>query len=154
MVTSHIHPSQYQNLTRRQSVDRGLNSTPKETDFRNNWAQQSYRRPAPRHGNRYQSFFPGYCYSCYKLGHKAVACRSKPVKMFSQKRVNESIRKQSIPDNFQFERKNHFEALSTEKECLKCNNFGHPTEKCKSNWTPFTKGTDYHHEGCSIALQA
>ena len=82
-VTSHIRSPQHQKLTREQPADRRLNGTSEEADFKNNWAQRSYRRPAPRHVKRYQSFFPGYCYSCYKFGHKEVACRSKPVRMFS-----------------------------------------------------------------------
>ena len=75
--------------------------------------------------------------------------------MFSwKKRGSEDTKKWYITNANRFEDTNSFETLNKEIECYKCNNFGHSAEECKSNWTAFVKGTDYHHEKCRIASQA
>ena len=155
-VSVHTHSPSYKKSAdiREQREDGRMTDAFEGADFGSNWKQHSYKRPVPRPSNRYQFFFPWYCYSCYMFGHKVAVCRSQPIIMFSLKRGSENIKKQNISDNNRFESINHFEALSKEKECSKCNNFGHPTDKCKSNWTSFTRGTEHHRENCGIALQA
>ena len=65
-----------------------------------------------------------------------------------KKKESKSVKQQHVT------RPNHFETLNKQVECCKCNNFWHTAKECRSNWTIFTKRTNYHHEDYGMALQA
>lgn len=136
-----------QPASRRTIADSGYRH--KECDDRKDRRQQSNRRAAPRHPIRYQSFFPRNCYICYNFGHKEINCRT-----YQRKEATWNKRKNEGTTHYPPRNYNRFETLNKQIECSKCNNFGHTVGECRSKWTSFTKGTNYHHEECSIALQA
>jgi hypothetical protein len=59
---------------------------------------------------RYQSFFPGYCFTCNNFGHKVVDCRA----------YGRNVQARDVyvaPYNI---------------ECYKCHNYGHIARDCRS----------------------
>lgn len=136
-----------QPTSRRTTSDSGYRH--KERDDKNDWRQQSNRRATPRHPIKYQSLFPGNYYICYNFGHKAINCRT-----YQRKEATWNKRKNEGTTHYPPRNYNRFETLNKQIECSKCNNFGHIVRELRSKWTSFTKGIDYHHEECSIALQA
>jgi hypothetical protein len=128
-----------------------------------------HRKSYGRHQNR----FEGYCFFCYKYGHKATFCN-----VFSR---NISAHNSHGISRFEYERRhdksiqnnvnnshNRFDALKFEVECYRCNNFGHISRNCPVNFqksvinqytnqkTSYWKRKNDHLEieECKIALQA
>ena len=94
--------------------------------------------------DRYTNTFLGYCYNCYKFGHKAIDCRT-PVR-------RNVIRKDYPSARTMSQTKNSLSLLSHEEECFKCNNFGHTAANCRLK--QFIHEESKVDDICGIALYA
>ena len=80
--------------------------------------------------DKYQNKFNGYCFFCYKYGHKDVFCNAfsrniiahnnHDKSRFEYGRRNDRIIQNNVNNSY-----NRFDVLSFEIECYRCNNFGH-----------------------------
>ena len=93
LINSH-HSQHHKSMnTRMQPTNERTPEVPENQNLRNNWRQQPNIRSAPRFSNRYQTFFPGYCYLCYNFWHKAFNCRTYQKRVFSwKKKESESVK--------------------------------------------------------------
>ena len=127
------------------------------------------RRSYDKHQNR----FNGYCFFCYKYGHKATFCNAfsrniiahnnHDTSRFEYGRRHDKIIQNSVNNSF-----NRFDALKFEVECYRCNNFGHISRNCPMNFqksvtnqhtnqkSSYWKKKNNHveFEECKYALQA
>jgi hypothetical protein len=87
------------------------NNRLKDHDQSRHDKQASQRPPFQRRpfAPRYQSLFPGYCFSCNNFGHKAIDCRDCA--------RNTQVMNRGIYNNV---------------ECYKFHNYGHITRDCRS----------------------
>jgi hypothetical protein len=75
--------------------------------------RHEFKRTTSQRGSlasRYQSFFPGYCFTCNNFGHKVVDCRA----------YGRNVQARDVyvpPYNI---------------ECYKCHNYGHIAHDCRS----------------------
>jgi hypothetical protein len=90
------------------------NSRVKDHDQSRHDKKASQRSPFQRRPSapRYQSLFPGYCFSCNNFGHKAIDCKA-----YAR---NTQVRNRGIYNNV---------------ECYKCHNYGHIARDCRSSMT-------------------
>ena len=70
---------------------------------------------------RFQNSFYGYCFNCYRFGHKAIDCRI-PI------RRNVTHPRKKFWEKNHAQNQNPYLTLLEEIECSKCNNFGHTVE--------------------------
>ena len=106
--------------------------------------------------DRYQTRFDGYCFFCYKYGHKAIFCNGFSRSKYGRRTQN------TVSNSY-----NSFDILNLELECYKCNHFGHIARKCPINFSKYaiSKYTDLKTKGwkkknqhlniedCNLALQ-
>ena len=94
-----------------------------------------HRRSYGRHQNR----FEGYCFFCYKYGHKATFCNvflrnisahnSHGISRFEYERRHDKSIQNNVNNSH-----NRFDALKFEVECYRCNKFGHISRNCPMNF--------------------
>ena len=89
--------------------------------------------------DRYQYKFNGYCFFCYNYGHKAAFCNKFSKKIyehngFDKSRQGYGNRLDVIRQNKNSNTHNRFETLNHEIECYKCQNFGHISRNCPTNF--------------------
>jgi hypothetical protein len=88
-------------------------------------------KPRFRHAN----FFNGYCFYCYKFGHKAANC------FYNLRSIHRSMSKSvyhhkghaALPTGrrrVQHRNTNPFDSLYNEPKCHNCSNFGHVATEC------------------------
>ena len=92
--------------------------------------------------DKYQNKFDGYCFFCYKYGHKEIFCNVFSRNIIAHnshdisrseygRRYDKSIQN-SVNNSY-----NRFDALKFEVECYRCNNFGHISRNFPMNFQKF-----------------
>jgi hypothetical protein len=105
-----------------------------------NQASTVHRRSYDRNQNR----FDGYCFFCYKYGHKASFCNafsrniishnSHDKSRFDYGRRHDRTIQNSVNNSY-----NIFDVLRFEGEFHRCNNFGHVSSNCPMNFQKSAK---------------
>jgi hypothetical protein len=103
-----------------------------------NQASTMHRKSYRRHQNK----FEGYCFFCYKYGHKAAFCNafsrniiahnSHSISRSEYGRRHDKSSLNNVNNSY-----NRFDSLKFEIECYICNNFRHTSRNCPMNFQKY-----------------